>query len=748
MFLLAANARLLAQTNSNLDRLRSLNGEILRYHGLARASGLTVQPVASVEATRLLDERFNALGALIEQDPRQALLMAFSPDLLAELAVAFPQSKSKLETHGVWQGPIRYGIVDGLKFAQSKTILLMPVDGKTVSLHLATDQPGAMKSGDLITVSGVRAGDRVAAEQASVTTKASWAQCATTGAQKIAVILVNLKNYALPAAMNANLVTGIVLGNSGGGAQNTPDWSVDDFWQQNSDGQTWVQRSGAGALKIVGPYTLAENYNLNGSCQYDALRQAAYRAADNDLDFQEYSRAIVVFPPNGACAWAGLGTVGCWGGWECPGDGACNYSWTMQRADQMLNRGWGVQLTTHELGHNLTLGHANTRDFGPEPLGPMGAAGTRTEYGDRFSTMGSWNFGFYNADHAITQLGWLLPGTQYLDVSSNGSYSLSWYGSRPAGLKALRIRRGAAQDNANLIVELRRNRGPYDSQLASQSWSGALIHYRDASTGINSDLVDFTATDTFGDPALAAGQTWKDPYSNVSLRVDSIVNDTVNLTVTYGASPCAPATPGVTISPLNPSVPAGTAVSYTVTVKNKDSLNCAAAAYDFRSTLPGAWSEGSFSPASLTIKPGGSATVKLTKTPPAAAAPGTYGINVAARHISSGLTASATASCTVTAAPPAMTVSVAAPLENYKLNVNVPITATVKKGSAAVAAATVQFALVRPNGQTVTKTLTTGTAGKATWTYKVTLKGAYSVKAVATKGTQKATSAADTFKVN
>ena len=66
----------------------------------------------------------------------------------------------------------------------------------------------------------------------------------------------------------------------------------------------------------------------------------------------------------------------------------------------MANRGNGVKLTSHEFGHNLTMNHARTRDFGADALGPLGSAGTLVEYGDLFSTMGSWNFGFYPAQHA------------------------------------------------------------------------------------------------------------------------------------------------------------------------------------------------------------------------------------------------------------------------------------------------------------------------------------------------------------
>jgi predicted secreted protein len=58
--------------------------------------------------------------------------------------------------------------------------------------------------------------------------------------------------------------------------------------------------------------------------------------------------------------------------------------------------------------------------------------------------------------------------------------------------------------------------------------------------------------------------------------------------------------------------------------------------------------------------------------------------------------------------------------------------------------------LTRPDTSTVTKTLTTGTNGKATWNYKVNPKGqsgTYHVTAKATYGSQTATASTIDFLV-
>ena len=69
-------------------------------------------------------------------------------------------------------------------------------------------------------------------------------------------------------------------------------------------------------------------------------------------------------------------------------------------------------------------------------------------------------------------------------MQTSGTYTINNYEARNAStmLKALRIQRDAAS-NSWIWVEFHTNTGNYDSQLPSQLWSGALIHYEDSSTG-------------------------------------------------------------------------------------------------------------------------------------------------------------------------------------------------------------------------------------------------------------------------
>jgi hypothetical protein len=279
------------------------------------------------------------------------------------------------------------------------------------------------------------------------------------------------------------------------------------------------------------------------------------------------------------------------------------------------------------------------------------------------------------------------------------------------------------------------------------------VHYRDEQTGLYTHLLDFTkgttSFDDFSDPALSAGQSWADPYSNLSITIDSIVNDTLNLTVTYGTTPCTRAAPTVTFTPANRGTHAAKPAAYTVTVKNNDSTSCSAATFTLDTTLPVGWPADAFTPAELTIDPQQSSTADFAKTPPASTAPGTYTIDATARHFSApSLVGTGAASCTVMSRAVPLRANLVVPAVSYATGASIPITVTIRRGTAAVAGASVKYTLSRAGHQVATRTLVTGTNGQTKWFYSAAVRGDYSVSAWATKGTDSATSNYDTFTIN
>jgi M6 family metalloprotease-like protein len=566
----------------------------------------------------------------------------------------------------------------------------------------------------------------------------SAATCSTTGAQNTLVLLVTFPGGTLPTGVTTQSIQGIFFGSTGP--------SLDGYWREASYGVAY-------AAGDVREYNLSSSYTCFTlpQMQNDAIA-AAY--ADG-VNIPSYTHVVVVFPDVLSCGWVGMSSVGCTT-LSYPA-GTFPASYTFINSDFLVTSTDSIHFTTHELGHALGLNHGRARTFTSpvEPLGPLGTLGT-TSGPDHFSTMGDYDLGHYSAPHKAEELGWLTSPSNYQTVTTSGTYVLAPFETSPAGLKALKVQRGTG-NNAWLWLEYRQPVGAYDSELGSMStsppssqvYTGALIHYEDSLTpSLWTDLLNFQApTDTsLMSVALAAGQTWTDPYTNLSLSVLSATSTGLTVSVNYGAVPCGSAAPSVSISPSDPSIYPGQTASYTVSVTDNDSSGCSSSTINLSSSQPSGWST-SLSAASVTLSPGQSGTVTMGKGAPSSTAPGTYAVNLNAA--TSTHTGSTTANATVMAAP-SLAVSVAVSGSTFTSNQKVSITASVLSGGVAAAGASVTFTMTKANGSKITQTVTASSTGKATWTYKIGQKdpkGTWSAVAQATYNSHTVTSNTATFTV-
>lgn len=702
-------------------RLRSLNNQLLALHGRMQAAAPAEAALLRAQAATTIEQRTAALAALAQQDARQALSFAFSPELLAELAARFPEQAGQLESHGTWRGPVEYLIVDDPAQGLARAVQRISLGERSVEVRWATREPAGLKSGDLLEVSGVLAGNMLAASGGSVQGSAlAGGSCSTTGVQNTAVLLVTFPGAPLPTSVTPQSVHDIFFGTTGR--------SLDGYWREASYGQA----SAAG--DVFGWYTLTGSYTC---ATINQMRDDAIAAASAaGVNFQNYRRVFVVFPDQLGCGWAGMATLGCSTQNSPAGSFTASLAYLVDR--YLGERNQAVQLVTHEAGHSLGLHHASSRDFGAEALGPVGAEGMQGEYGDSFSTAGWWNLGHYGAAHKA-MLNWLAGGSGYSVVQGGGSWSLLPLAASPGGLQALKIQRGTGNDW--IWVEYRQPLGSYDSTLSTQPFAGALIHYEDSFTGSRTHLLDFNpSTDSWLDPALVAGQGWADPYTNLSLSVQSAAASGLTVSVNYGATPCTQASPTLIIAPLNPNIFPGGTASYEVTLTNNDAPGCAAETFSFSSGLPAGWPTA-FSVPSLTLSPGQSARTTMGKTGPAGTPPGTYQVDASATRGAS--TTSTTANCTVMAAPAPLAVGVTLPGTSYLRRSVVPITAIATSGTLAASGASLLFTLTRADGSRVTKKLIADSNGAATWNYRIGPKdptGTASVTAQATYSGQTAAS--------
>lgn len=789
-----------AQT-SNADsprgaRVRALNNSILALHGhMQHANGGNAQSIRS-QAAIVIAQRAAELTRLIQTNPHEALTFALSTDLLQDLAAKFPKSASQLESHITVTGIAQHWIADYPN--SSVAWWRINTGGRVVNLFFAGSEPQNLKPNDMLRATGVLAGSQMAVEASTVIRSSaasdissaptiatklpisrqycpvhmiflfgfvfavpglgnnlrssrtrikllvkqiaiyalgfallvfSWSplygqnSCPTTGVQQVAVLIVTFPGVSVPS-FSPSLYDQFF-----GAAP-----SLTTYWQEASYGST----SATGG--VFGPYTLNAAYSCSNINQF--VDDALATASASGVNLNAYNRVDIVFPGmNPSCNWAGLSSLGCYAATTSAG--------TFNVSTSLLDwTKFGLDTIYHENGHQLGLAHSRLRTFGTEILGPIGAAGNLTEYGDHYATMGAPNPGHYAAGQKAEVLGWLNAGTTYQTVNSNGTYVLQPYESQGAGLNAIKIQRGTGNPGYYLWIEYRQPIGsfdltmPYAAAPNGNVFTGALIHYEDSVTGTQSDLLDFTNPDTYADyPVLSSGRSWADPYSDLSLTVVSATSSALTVNVNYsGTTSCKHTNPGITLSPLDPSIYPGSDAGYNLIVTNNDSAGCSAVTFNMNSTQPSGWPT-TFSTNSVNLAPGQSGSITMTKTGPAGTAPGTYLADANAANNS--YVGSGTANLTVMN-PPSLTASISLSGSSYALRSTIPITVSVTNGGLPASGANVTFTLTAPSGSTTTQSATTGSAGTATWSYKTNSRsatGSYTVSARATlsSGSRKAT---------
>jgi hypothetical protein len=773
------------QESPRAAQVRALNNSVLQLHGQVVESGAAQG--AHGQASAVLAQRAAALQRLMQENPRAALSFAFSPDLLADLAEKFPDAATLLESHVALTAPVEHWIFDSVNGASS--VYQTTVGQQSVTLHFAGREPDLSKS-ESFRITGVLLGNdlavltaeptRTAAETfflteifrellrpvqivlclacfgalamligrrnslrfrhlgvpvlAAILTFSSpngasaQAACSTLGNQPVAVLLVNLPNGNLPSGVTVQSMQDVFFNTSTG-------VSLDGYLRDASHGQ--VSASGG----VFGPFTLTGSYSSCSDVGGAVLNDAVAAAIASGVNLQNYSRVFLIFPDVFNCGWQGFANAGSCS--QITPSGTFNFSTAFISAAYAMPRASGVQLASHEMGHNLGLLHAGliTPATASDVLGPIASAGTENDLGDYWSTMGQNDLGLYPSQQAAEVLNWIAPGANYQVIQSSGTYTLQPLETAPAGLQALKVQRGTG-NNQWLWIEFRQPIGSYDSTLLAEPYSGALIHFEDpAAPAGHSYLPNFTPTDTTGfSAALGVGKTWTDSYSNLSLTVQSASSSGLVVNVSYGAVACGSTVPTVVVSPLNPSIYPGQSASYSATVTNNDSSGCASSNINLTSSEPAGWST-SLSASSVSLAPGQTANVTLGKGSPVGTAVGTYAVSLAANNNSQNGQGSANATV-VTAPATAIAVSVSVAGSSFTLPGIVPVTAAVTSGGAPVSGASVRFVVALPGGGTTTQTATTGTNGTASWSYRLNAKaaaGAYSVTATGTvsSGTRK-----------
>ncbi len=426
------------------------------------------------------------------------------------IAQTDPRSKEPSE----WEGPLTVLVQEDFLSGRSRMVRWIRVDGRELEL----EWPGAPETqcATRVKVRGIRSGNRIVV--ASGRAASDITPCTVTGPQNVAVLLVNYKSTSLPPWLTVSMASSAFF---------EPGWSMDQFWRDNSFGATTATGG------VFGPFTLDEDY---GCYQPEELRDAAIRAAASVVDFKNYTRLFIVAPNSDDCWWSGLSTVGCVS-LVSPGRSSftASVTWIMTPAEG--SREWMAKLVTHESGHGLGLNHARSLDYDTVALGPPAVDGTRNEYGDVFSNMGT-SAGHWSAPQKNI-LGWFRSPDAVTEVDAPGTFLVAPYETEVTGTQVLRIRRGPGTEQW-LWLEYRQPQGLFDATLPQAAFSGAVIHYEDSANPASTytDLLDFNPShraNDFRQAPLPSGSTWHDLYSPLGLTIGDATADGLRVAVAHDA---------------------------------------------------------------------------------------------------------------------------------------------------------------------------------------------------------------------
>jgi uncharacterized protein (TIGR03437 family) len=428
----------------------------------------------------------------------------FALVVLAGAVVCFCQER----VTGEWRAPITVVADDHFSQGANHISYFMRVGAHQVEVHF-NGAASSLISGQIVRVRGTLTGTELAGALIDAVPAPSDAStCSTTGEQKIAILMLAFPGVPFPT----NIIAPADLHDMYFSLNRV---SVDGYLRDASYGQTFATGD------VFGPFMLDQYYDFQ--TEQAQGQDAAIRAADSTVDFSVYNHVVFVWPAPGVSGWGGRAVVGC-SVLNSPSKGQIAGTYVVLGVGTAQPYQGMVGLAAHEEGHNLGLNHASSLDYAPQVLGPPGVDGIHQEYGDLFSMMGGGEgqllLGHFASPHK-SKLGWL-DSASIQNVETAGSFILQPY-ENSSGTRALRVQRGLSS-NEWLWLEYRQPIG-YDASLgppSAQGFSGALIHYEDPSEEPNHTLLlDFTPNTPhdFSDPALAAGQSWSDPYSPLSISV-------------------------------------------------------------------------------------------------------------------------------------------------------------------------------------------------------------------------------------
>ena len=327
----------------------------------------------------------------------------------------------------------------------------------------------------------------------------------TTGTQKVAYLLVKFANDPKEPITSEEL-------------RKIVDTNLDstkNYYKEVSFNQLNLNKD------IYGYYTISKK---GDSCEIFDWMSQTDNLAQSDFNLQNYDHLVYVVTGENNCPFGGTAMGG-----------------TPLR-DLVVNF-QSVSVYTHELGHNIGLGHANHLDCAGKQIDdPFNCE--KWEYGDPYDVMG-WGHNHLNAPHKIL-LNWLQTGNiKTIADGQTGIYTITdpWE-QKTNGISVLKISVPGYQ--GNYFLEYRKPIG-FDQNIPPSISEGALLHfsYDDPNRSAYSYLINIH----LGKAAFADQATFTDPYNGLTIKQLSHTANSVTLEVRFG-----PKTPNPIYEPYQPGL--------------------------------------------------------------------------------------------------------------------------------------------------------------------------------------------------
>lgn len=473
-----------------------------------------------------------------------------------------PDISSKIAEGETITGKVAITIEDLFDEETSKESYFVATNtGESIGINPSEEQKEELSAGDMVTVSETMDEKlHIEAVDDGVFTQISSEETNSLGKHDIPVILINFTNSGSNTISKQTVDQKVVS-------------QIEDYFNKVSYGKTILR------MQVYGWYTIApppSDKTCYTDLDDDSWMQRAITAADNEIDFTNIKRFLIIVSETDQC-YGGAASLSTEGGHYLTQEGKkpMGFSYGSMGirllqdptfSDKEAIYEGTMRVGAHELLHTFGLRHANGLKCGPSRyLDPPPC--TSNEYSDNFSMMGGTAWGL-NIPHMLA-IGWL-EDSRVTTVTQSGIYEITPMeinDNKPKGIRIYRQHNpaGSAYEPQYLYVEYRQQIFPDIYNTVRFPWQttdvydGALLHLNVMDKRVRSIaslLVDVTPQDTLYNAALLPNVPFTDPLTGVKMVVTGKTSTSLLVQVTFPSSTITPTgTPTPTLTPTKSPTP-------------------------------------------------------------------------------------------------------------------------------------------------------------------------------------------------